>query len=66
MGLINRKAVKDTILEEAIKHDARTTKTWSRVTEASIDRVERETLAVIKRLVKPDRLPRVGKTVNLT
>ena len=65
MGLNNRKAVKQAILDEAQKVDSRSTKTWTRVTEASVDKVERGTLALIKRLVARENLPLVGKTVDL-
>jgi hypothetical protein len=65
MGLNNRKAVKQTILEEAQKIDVRTTKAWSRVTESSVDKIERGTLALIRKLVSRENLPLVGKTVNL-
>jgi hypothetical protein len=65
MGLNNRKVIKQTILEEAQKVDVRTTKTWSRVTESSVDKVERGTLALIRKLVSRENLPLVGKTVNL-
>jgi len=63
--LNNRKAVKQAILDEAQKVDSRSTKTWTRVTEASVDKVERGTLALIKRLVARENLPLVGKTVDL-
>lgn len=65
MGLNNRKAIKQTILDEAQKVDVRSTKSWTRVTEASVDKVERGTLALIKRLVARENLPLVGKTVDL-
>jgi hypothetical protein len=65
MGLNNRKVIKQTILEEAQKIDVRTTKTWTRVTESSVDKIERGTLALIRRLVSRENLPLVGKTVNL-
>ena len=61
----NRKAVKQAILDEAQKVDSRSTKTWTRVTEASVDKVERGTLALIRRLVARENLPLVGKTVDL-
>ena len=64
MSLINRKNVKQAILDMAQANDSRTTKTWSRVSAASLDRVEDEVKHFIRRKVRRENLPLVGKTVE--
>ena len=64
MSLINRKNVKQAILDMAQANDSRTTKTWSRVSASSLDRVEDEVKNFIRRKVRRENLPLVGKTVE--
>lgn len=64
MSLINRKNVKQAILDMAQANDSRKTKTWSQVTACSIDRVENEVKNFIRKRTNHQNLPRVGKTVK--
>ena len=65
MSLINRKNVKQAILDMAQANDSRKTKEWTQVTVSSVDRVEDEVKNFIRRSVSRQNLPLVGKTVKI-
>ena len=64
--LINRKQVKQFVLETAQAKDARTQTKWTRVSKATLDFIEESVKTMIRKNTDPSVLPRVGKTVKFT
>ena len=64
--LINRKAVKQFVLETAQAKDARTQTKWTCVSGATLDFIEQKVKSMIRKSTDPGVLPRVGKTIKFT
>ena len=64
--LINRKAVKEFVLETAKSKDASSQTEWTCVSKATLDFIEERVKTLIRKSTDPCVLPRVGKTIKFT
>jgi hypothetical protein len=64
--LINRKQVKQFVLETARAKDARTQTEWTCVSGATLAFIEESVKTMIRKNTDPSVLPRVGKTIKFT
>ena len=64
--LINRKAVKEFVLETAKSKDARSQTEWTWVSKATLDFIEERVKTLIRKSTDPCVLPRVVKTIKFT